>query len=63
MPTATEKRSKHGRKSEEIYHILRNMISKGELHHGQQLPSERALEKRYHVSRATISKALTRMTS
>lgn len=44
---------------EEIMEQLKDMISRGELRHGQKLPSERELAESLGVSRASVREALT----
>lgn len=44
---------------EEIMEQLKEMISNGELRHGQKLPSERELAESLGVSRASVREALT----
>ena len=44
---------------EEIVEQLKELISKGELKHGQKLPAERELAESLGVSRASVREALT----
>lgn len=45
---------RHGTSSEEIVLLLRDMIHRGELRHGDRLPPERDLAKKLGVSRPTL---------
>ena len=49
--------------SDIVYANIRKMIIDGRFPRGERLPSERVLEKELETSRATISKAIVRLTS